>query len=128
MGPKENKRYNLQEMRNLLIIVLCLYLSGCSPYQEFFYGTYEASGRDFTYRLSLRSDSTFTLLERVQDGRPECSGQWRLIAKDTVLLKCSDVESLSNKLSNGYMSKREHRLLLNGRKIYYKNTALIIRK
>lgn len=108
----------------IVTVGLCLCLVGCSIYKKDMTGTYEASGKDYLYRLTLQSDSTFTLLERVQDGRPQCRGVWNMVTENELLLNCSDTESLSDMLSNGYMTKRKHRIEVIGKRLFYKNTYL----
>ena len=66
-----------------VIIFFCLFSTGCVVQKSDVGGIYEATGEDYLYRINLRSDSTFTLSERVQDGRPSCEGIWKLVARDS---------------------------------------------
>lgn len=76
------------------------------------------------YTLTLNTDSTFYFEINIHDANPGCDGKWWQ-SGDSLFLKCSDTESLTDKLSNGYMNQREHEFeILSLNRLKYKDTIL----
>lgn len=76
------------------------------------------------YTLKLNNDSTFYFEINIHDARPRCDGKWWQ-SGDSLFLRCSDTESLAEKLSNGYMNQREHEFeILSKDKLKYKDVVL----
>ena len=63
-------------------------------------------GSNTQYSLELKKDNTFNLSIKGHDFNPKCVGVWER-KSDSLILKCSDIESIADKLSNGYMNQRE---------------------
>lgn len=74
-------------------------------------GKYTKSGKDFKYGLTLNKDSTFVLVKQYFEVNSNCQGRWHYIAKDTLLLVCEE-QSLTAKLTSGYMSEREYKVVI----------------
>ncbi len=97
----------------LALLVLCV---GCSSYKGIsdnsligsFYGISKGQiqGSNTQYTLELKEDNLFILSIKGHDFRPRCTGDWEY-RDDTLILKCSDIETVAEKLSNGYMNQRE---------------------
>lgn len=112
--------------KNYLIFILTMYILGlsCSATkgidQDNIVGKYigSSSGLDSKtynhYILELKKDNIFYFEQKIQEANPSCNGKWNLL-NDTLLLKCSDIESLSTKLSNGYMNQRDYYLKVVGK-------------
>lgn len=84
-------------------------------------------GKDFnvSYTLELNSDSTFLLLLNTAGGNPQCEGRWEIIDSEFILLKCNELTDVTEALTNGYMSQREHKIQIIGKnKIKYKDVIL----
>jgi hypothetical protein len=80
--------------------------------------------KDYQYDLTLNNDSSFTFTKKYFEVNSICQGQWKRIAKDTLLLKCGE-EDLSAKLQSGYVTKRERKLIvLNKQKLKIENVIL----
>lgn len=97
--------------------------------QEAIYGTFYKlqKGKDFitSYTLELNADSTFTLLINTAAGKPQCNGKWELVDNEFIHLKCYEITDVTEALSSGYMSQREHKLqVVNRNKIKYKDVVL----
>lgn len=88
-------------------------------------------GKDFntSYMIELKDDSTFTLVVGTAAGRPQCCGNWEIIDNKFILLKCDEITDVTEALTSGYMSQREHQLqIINRNKIKYKDVVLKRRK
>jgi hypothetical protein len=111
-------------MRRILLLVLTVVCFSCSTGKEIsskdlignFYGATEDYIRntETKYYLELNGDNVFKLKINGHDYRPECSGVWEQKG-DTITLKCSDTESLGEKLSSGYMNQREFKIKVQSR-------------
>ena len=89
------------------------------------HGTYFSKGKDYEFSLTLLRDSIFNLKLVYQDARPACSGNWKYLTKDTILLECQENEDIIHTISSGYMNERKHvAIILNKNKLMYKNTIL----
>ena len=78
--------------------------------------------RDFSssYTLELHSDGSFLLIEKLFEANPQCKGKWELEDNKFIVLKCNDVNDVVETVTNGYMNKREQKLLIISRnKIRY---------
>jgi len=97
--------------------------------QKAIYGTFYKLDKDkhfsASYTLKLNSDSTFSFLIKVQDGQPQCNGTWELLEDGFILLKCGEVADVTETLTNAYMSKREHKILIMSKnKLKYNDIVL----
>ena len=120
-------------MRKFLIymIAMVLFLS-CKAQkidQQTIQGTFHKlnKGRDFnsSYAIELHNDGSFILKETHQDANPQCSGKWKIEDGKFVVLKCDEVKDVTETLTNGYMNKREYKLLIiNKNKIKYNDVVL----
>lgn len=100
-------------MRSLfLLIVFFTYCADLKAQQP---GVYAKKGKDFTYRLELRSDSTFELTKQYFEGRALCTGTWKMYGRDSIKLQCGEV-TLAEKLSSGYINDRTEYIKVRGRK------------
>ena len=72
-------------------------------------GNYSKKGNDFTYSLSLASDSTFSFSTLYFEANASCEGKWLKLSADTLLLTYTE-STLAEKLQGGYMSQREIRV------------------
>ena len=84
-------------------------------------------GKDFNiaYTLELKSDSTFFLHLNTAGGNPQCEGKWKIADNNFIFLKCNEITDVTETLTNGYMSQREHNLnIISKNKIKYKNVVL----
>ncbi len=66
-------------------------------------------GFNYEYKLELNKDKSFKLVQKIQDANPSCEGSWS-IHNDTIILKCNEVENITDMLTNGYMNKREQKV------------------
>jgi hypothetical protein len=98
-------------MRSLIYIILLVFVS-CKvlTLQQEMPGEYYKGGKDCEYSLKLNQDSTFVLSIKYQDAKPQCNGKWQYLGKDTLVLKCNEVENISETLNNGYMTDREKKV------------------
>lgn len=83
--------------------------------------------RDFSssYTLELHSDGSFLLIEKLFEANPQCKGKWELEDNKFIVLKCNDVNDVVETVTNGYMNKREQKLLIISRnKIRYNDVIL----
>ena len=84
-------------------------------------------GKDFntSYTLELNTDSTFKLIINTAAGNPQCTGKWKFMDNEFVMLKCNEDTNPYEMLSSGYMSEKEHKLQVIGKnKIKYKDVIL----
>lgn len=70
-------------------------------------GSFSKIGKDYSYKLDIGSDSTFTFGIKVQDARPECTGKILYFLPDSVRLICNE-EDVYAMLGNGYLNEREN--------------------
>jgi hypothetical protein len=120
-------------MRKFLIyaIAMVLFLS-CKAQkieQELIQGTFYKLNKDrhfsSSYTLELHSDGSFLLQEKLHEANPQCQGRWTIEDNKFVVLKCDDVKDVTETLTNGYMNKREHKLLIISRnKVKYNDVVL----
>jgi len=109
-----------------LLLLASVLLSSCASSfsQTDLIGNYHAKGKDYSYDLKLSKDSTFQLTTWHIEVKSGCQGTWRLIQKDTLLLRCSEAEP-HEALQGGYMSDREKEILVLGkRKLKMGNVTL----
>ncbi|PIF02231.1 MAG: hypothetical protein CR996_01235 [Draconibacterium sp.] len=84
-------------------------------------------GKDFntSYTVELKSDSTFFLVVGTAAGKPQCTGKWKIVDNEFILLECGEITDVTEALSSGYMSQREHKLqIISKNKIKYKDVVL----
>lgn len=74
-------------------------------------GEYVKATRDYKYSLKVNKDSTFTLVTQSIHAKSGCSGIWKKIAANTLLLKCSE-ESFPAQIAGGYMTEREKKIAI----------------
>lgn len=121
-------------MKNNILLVLCAFCVSCSTNKNIchnnltgkFYGKIEgfSKGTYDQYNLELKQDSLFYFNIKIHDASPRCEGVWSL-SNDTLLLRCSNVETITDMLSSGYMNKREHKLkIINNKKLKYEDVVL----
>jgi hypothetical protein len=120
-------------MKKYIIIVVSIFvLLSCSASKVdreqlagTFHSKFESYGFNHEYDLELRSDNTFAFTERVAGASPGCDGQWKIV-DDTITLLCNEPENVYEKLSNGYMNKRIHKLkVINSNTLEYEGVTLI---
>jgi hypothetical protein len=121
----------------IYIIPMVLFLSSITNAQKVeqediegvYYKLFKDRYLSSSYSLELHSDGSFNLKETHQDGRPQCNGKWKLEDGKFVVLKCDEVKDLTEALANGYMNKREHKLLIiNKNKLQYSDDIVLKRK
>lgn len=96
--------------RPILTYLICILLLSCNATKNIrIEGVYEKQGKDFLYTLTLNPDGTFLLSKKYFEVNASCNGDWSK-KDDTIILKCAEAESLSEKLSGGYMNQREFRI------------------
>lgn len=100
-------------MKVILGLIMICFFSSCATAQVV-PGKYHKQGKDFSYDLTLNKDSTFTLSKKYFEANASCSGKWRLIAKDTLLLKCAPVD-ISTALSAGHIDKSEQKVMIDNK-------------
>ncbi|MDB4334844.1 hypothetical protein OAA06_00645 [bacterium] len=84
-------------------------------------------GKDFNvaYTLELNTDSTFLLRLNTAGGKPQCEGKWEIVDCNFIFLKCNEITDVTETLTNGYMSQREHKVeIISKNKIKYKDVLL----
>ncbi|MEO7047646.1 MAG: hypothetical protein ABI091_20275 [Ferruginibacter sp.] len=74
-------------------------------------GTYYKKRKDFTYSLTLNSDSTFNLREAYFEVNAKYQGKWEKISGSMIMLHSSE-NTLEEKLQSGYISKREIKIYI----------------
>lgn len=100
-------------MIRTLIVFLSIFLSSCCLYLKNtnIEGTYIVVDKRFgppvKYILEIKNDSTFCFQIIGPDARPRCEGKWNCKG-NRLLLRCNEIESFEEMLTNGYMSEREH--------------------
>lgn len=112
-------------------VVLMSFLS-CNAQQiekETICGTFYKlqKGKDFnvSYTLELNTDSTFLLRLNTAGGKPQCEGKWKIVNSKSIFLKCNEIGDITETLTNGYMSQREHKMkIISKNKIKYKDVVL----
>ena len=115
----------------IFIIIIVLFLS-CKAQkidQEVIQGTFYKLNKDrylsSSYTLELHKDGSFALNEKHQDANPQCKGKWTIENDKFIVLKCDEVKDVTETLTNGYMNKREQKLLIiNRNKIKYNDVVL----
>lgn len=115
-------------MKNTLItlIIAIVFFSSCShALYRSVKGTYNGSGKDFFYSLSI-NDSSFFLTQKYFEANSTCKGKWQRIPNDTLLLKCDEVD-ISAKLQSGYMSEREKKVIVLSRNKIQVGTVILKR-
>lgn len=104
-------------MKKIAILFIIVFSTSCKTSNYSLVGSYERKGKDFTYLLILRKDSTFIYSEQYQPYLSRCDGKWSSKGNDSLMLECYDVHSLA-KFSVGYMGQRDHKIkVLNKRKL-----------
>ena len=103
-------------MKIRVLVLLLVFCVGCTTYKDVnnknlegnFFGSSKGKieGSNTQYNLELKKDNKFNLNIKGHDFNPECTGVWER-KNDTLILKCSDIESIADKLSNGYMNQRK---------------------
>lgn len=91
-------------MKQLLFVLISVILLSCKyQYQYNIEGTYRYhyKSTDDVEELVLNSDSTFIF----NSYKTSCSGKWKYIHPNTILINCDDVD-LMKKIQSGYMSLR----------------------
>ncbi len=73
-------------------------------------GHYFEKGKDFEYDLILNKNPHFKLNEKYFEAQPSCTGKWRFLSKDTILLECDTTENISEAISSGHMSMKNHKV------------------
>lgn len=110
----------------LYFVILC---AGCTTYKNIsdtdLIGSFSGlskgkiQGSNTHYDLELKKGNDFFLSIKGHDFSPKCNGTWEL-RNDTLFLKCDNTETITQKLSNGYMNQREFIL-----KVQNKNKLLL---
>ena len=83
-------------MKLCISILLLILLSSCAGQRYIFRnmaGLYEAKGKDYTYELTLKQDSTFKYYGAGGDWPKDCHGIWKFIAKDSLRIQCKGTET-----------------------------------
>lgn len=111
-----------------LSLFVFLYLFSCKTAQNSrnnFEGIFYKEGKDYKYMLNLRSNHRFSLNIKIQDANPSCNGNWEMVNKNTIILKCDTIKHISELLSNGYLNKREYNIkIISLDKIKFENIIL----
>lgn len=104
-------------MSKYLLFILIIVLASCRTISisQNIQGQYYKAGKDYQYDLSLNNDSSFTLTQKYFEVNSTCGGRWQYLSRDTLLLKCYE-ENLSAKLQGGYMTEREKKVIVLGKK------------
>lgn len=99
-------------MKNVFYFLMILLFSCKSTLvYEDLKGEYIREGKDYTYKLKIMGDSTFSLVTQSIHARSGCEGKFRYLSNDTLLLKCNE-EPLSAQLARGYMADREKKVII----------------
>ena len=120
-------------MEKIVLLFLCVFCMSCSVNKNIigkFYGTSAglSKGTYDQYNLELKPDSLFYFNIKIQDANPGCEGTWSL-SHDTLLLKCDNVETITDMLSSGYMNKREHKFrIISKNRLKYEDITVLKRK
>ena len=92
-------------------------------------GEYFSKGKDYEYILMLQGDYSFELQLKYQDASPKCTGSWKLVGDKLISLQCKEFSDITETLTNGYMSEREHNLeIINSNRLKFKGVILRKRK
>ena len=113
-------------MYDKLILIILFALSSCMTMssKHSMIGSYKSIGKDYVYDLELKPDSTFQLTQIYTEVKAGCSGEWKIISENLILLKCFPAD-LEEQLQSGYLSNRERRvLIINNRKLKLENVTL----
>lgn len=102
-------------IQKIFFLLFMVGFSACSA-QEKLIGKYSNKGKDFFYELELNADSTFILTQKQLEVTSKCQGTWESLSDGLLLLKCSEVKDVIEKLTSGYMSEREKRATVLSRK------------
>ena len=111
-------------IRKLIYISILIFASCKTPSLLIIDGIYEKTGSDYSYMLELKPDSTFTVVEHRLDVKKTCSGLWKSIDENLILLTCNEGKDTDVLLSS-YMTEREIEVkVLNSTRINYKGILL----
>lgn len=109
----------------MFLILLLFVACKATMVQQSMFGEFHKEDKDYKYNLTISQDSTFLLSMKYQDANPQCSGRWKYIGNDTLLLVCNEVEDISEMLTNAYLSDREKKvIILSPKKIKFENVIL----
>jgi len=100
--------------KNIPFLII-VFATSCKTAIHSLAGSYQRVGRDYTYLLILRKDSTFAYSEQYQPYLSICDGKWSSKSEDSLMLECSDEHYLA-KATVGYMGQRDHRFRVLSRK------------
>lgn len=96
------------------IQIVTILLTSCISYSQNLKGEYYKQGKDFRYELTL-NDSSFILTQKYFEVNSTCNGKWNYVSKDTIFLRCEEVDK-SAKFESGYMNERERKIILISKK------------
>lgn len=109
----------------LVMVLTC----GYSSIDQNIFGEYVAQGTDFSYKLILNSDSTFSLSEKQKHIEQRCSGKWSSKGTYLIELTCDDAKTVEEEVSTSYMTQRVRQVeLLRKGKLKIDNVILKKRK
>ena len=92
---------------------------------ETFYRLQKEKDFNIYYKVELKSDSTFSLIVGTVAGKSQCSGKWKVVDNEFIILECAEITDITEALTSGYMSQREHKIqIINKNKIRYKDVIL----
>lgn len=104
-------------MKKLIMLIFFTSFISCVTFKNSGIEIFQKKGKDFLYVLELKAiDSTFSFSQKYFEGTASCQGKWSK-KENIIILNCNEVKSFTEKLSSGYMSKRNYTL-----KIINKNT------
>ena len=112
-------------IRKLVYITILIFAACKVPSSLTLDGVYENRGSDYSYILELKPDSLFTVVEHRLDVKKTCSGLWKFIDENSILLTC-DKGRDTDVLLSSYMVEREIEVkVLNSKRIDYKGIILM---
>ncbi|MFC4818028.1 hypothetical protein [Flavobacterium sp. GCM10023249] len=69
-------------------------------------GIYTATGKDYSYQLSLKNNNEFVLKFKSMETKSGCEGKWEFKNSDLIILDCNEPKDVAETLQGGYMSNR----------------------
>lgn len=99
-------------MNKVLLFILVTLVSCKTSYVgNSIEGKFINKGKDYSYSLILKNDSTFIYKQQDLDVLRLCSGKWHYLNQDTILIQC-DEENTLQQISTGYMQEREKKVII----------------
>lgn len=89
----------------ILLVILVFFYSCKSVFIP--EGKFKGIAKGYACALIIKSDSSFNYGMEYFDVTTSCTGKWKFISTDTIVLKCGDEDNIVEKLTSGYIGGKE---------------------